>query len=41
MPLGARVVDLWRMLRHGPALYRASRRVGGSRLASLAVVIWP
>jgi hypothetical protein len=34
-------MNLWRMFRYGPALYRATRRLGGSRLHALALAIWP
>jgi hypothetical protein len=36
-----RLVDIYRMLRYGPALYRSSRRLGGSRWHALSIVVWP
>jgi hypothetical protein len=36
-PLG----NLYRLLRFGPALYLAARRLGGTRLGALRIVLWP
>lgn len=33
--------NLWRILRFGPALYRASRKLGFSRRYSLRVALTP
>lgn len=33
--------DVYRMLRYGPALYRAARRLGSTRSYALKLVIWP
>jgi ABC-type Fe3+ transport system permease subunit len=34
-------MGLVRMLRFGPALYRSSRKLGGSRWRALCIVVWP
>jgi hypothetical protein len=36
-PLG----NLYRSIRFGPALYRAARALGGTRLSALKLVVWP
>lgn len=36
-PLG----NIYRMIRFGPALYRSSRALGGSRWHALQLVVWP
>jgi hypothetical protein len=35
------VGHLYRMFRYGPALYRASRALGGTRWEALKLVVWP
>lgn len=37
----AAMSNLWRLLRYGPALYRASRKLGSSRWHALNVAVWP
>lgn len=34
-------MKLYRLIRFGPGLYRASRRLGFGRLHSLSIVLWP
>lgn len=33
--------NLWRLVRYGPALYRASRRLGASRRHALFLALFP
>ena len=35
------MMRLWRILRYGPALYLAMRRIGGSRRGALSIAMWP